>query len=212
MSSVLLGALGIPPRNAPEMPPSESTAKLRPTNQLLNAGSERVSERLKQHTYSKEGRTKKPMSFLNQTCCSSDVTSCRGDVSSHTTWMYWQSGSQKGSSNSRKILLLVPKPIFLIASAFSVGSGGSKKVSRCSLRKPGIHKWTQLIPRKSHKLALTATGTHPDAHQRSQRKEASKAHVHSRPTPAPAQLGSQKSGWLWPLGLSLSNQHRSGGT
>lgn len=68
------------------------------------------------------------------------AASCKGDASSHTTWMCWQPGSQKGSANSRKILLLVPKPTFLMASAFSVGSGGSKKVSRRSLRKPGIHQ------------------------------------------------------------------------
>lgn len=91
-------------------------------------------------TYPKEGRTQKPTSFLNQASCNLGAASSRGDVSLHTTWMCWQSGCQKGSSNSRKILLLVPKPIFLIASAFSVGSGGSKKVSRRSLRKPGIHK------------------------------------------------------------------------
>lgn len=139
---------------------------------------EASSQKLKKHTYSEEGRTKKPMSFLNQTCRSSEATSSRGDASSHTTWMYWQSGSQKGSSNSRKILLLVPKPIFLIASAFSVGSGGSKKVSRCSLRKPAIHKQTQLTPHKSLLLKWTALGTHLDAHQSSQRKEASRDHVH----------------------------------
>ena len=85
---------------------------------------------------SKEGWTKNPMSFLNQVSWSERAVSCKGDVSSHTTWMNWQSGSQKGSSNSKKILLLVPKPSFLMASAFLAGSGGSKKVSWCSLRKP----------------------------------------------------------------------------
>lgn len=58
------------------------------------------------------------MSFLNQVSWSERAVSCKGDVSSHTTWMNWQSGSQKGSSNSKKILLLVPKPSFLMASAF----------------------------------------------------------------------------------------------
>lgn len=109
-------------------------------------------------------------------------------MSSHTTWMNWQSGSQKGSSNSRKILLLVPKPIFLMASAFWVGSGGSKKVSRHSLRKPGIHKWTQLTPH----LLTWRRESHPDPRQRSQRRGL------QGPTPAPVQLGSQTPGWLWP--------------
>lgn len=100
------------------------------------------SEKPGKNTHWKGGRTQKPISFLNQASCSAGAASSRGDVSSHTTWMCWQSGSQKGSLNSRKILLLVPKPIFLIASTFSVGSGGSKKVSRCFFKKPEIQNWT----------------------------------------------------------------------
>ena len=120
--------------------------------------SQPLAELLREQTYAKAGRTTKPMSFRNQASCSSGAASSRGDVSSHTSWISWQSGSQKGSSNSRKILLLVPKPIFLIASAFSAGRGGSKKVSRCSLRKPGIQNWTLLT---SHK-ALHGSPVCPD--------------------------------------------------
>lgn len=94
--------------------------------------------------YRKAGRTRKPISFRSQASGRAGAASCRGDAPSHATWISWQSGSQKGSANSRKILLLVPKPSLLMASAFPAGSGGSKKVSSRSLRKPGIHRWTGL--------------------------------------------------------------------
>lgn len=101
-----------------------------------------------ERAYWKEGRTRKQISFLSQASCSVGAVASRGDASSHTTWIIWQSSSQKGSLNSRKILLLVPKPNSLMASAFSAGSGSSKKVSRHSLRKSGIHNWTRLTPLK----------------------------------------------------------------
>lgn len=146
-SSVLWGALGIssikPPRNA-----TQGMDTLLDPNPK---GVEPARQSKREHTYWKEGRTRKPISFLSQESRSVGAASSRGDASSHTSWMSWQSGSQKGSVNSKKILLLVPKPIFLMASAFSAGSGGSKNVSRCSLRKPGIHNWTRLTPLKSLK-------------------------------------------------------------
>lgn len=139
--------LGYPALSPPEMPHKEWTHCWIPTQKAVEPA--RQSER--EHTYWKEGRTRKPISFLSQASRSVGAASSRGDASSHTSWMSWQSGSQKGSVNSRKILLLVPKPIFLMASAFSAGSGGSKNVSRCSLRKPGIHNWPRLTPLKSLK-------------------------------------------------------------
>lgn len=146
-SSVLGVPLGYPALSPPEMPHKESTHCWIPTQKAVEPAHQ--SER--EHTYWKEGRTMKPISFLSQASRSEGAASSRGDASSHTSWMSWTSGSQKGSLNSRKILLLVPKPIFLMASAFSAGSGGSKNVSRCSLRKPGIHNWTRLTPLKSLK-------------------------------------------------------------
>lgn len=62
-------------------------------------------------TYCSGGwRTTNPMSFLNQLASRSALGSSRADSSSHTTSRSCCWGSQKGCSNSRKILLLVPKP------------------------------------------------------------------------------------------------------
>lgn len=110
--------------------------------------------------YRKAGRTRKPISFRSQASCRAGVVSCRGDAPSHATWISWQSGSQKGSANSRKILLLVPKPSLLMASAFPAGSGGSKKVSSRSLRNPGIHRWAGLTFTSTR--GSTGTGTPTD--------------------------------------------------
>lgn len=62
-------------------------------------------------TYCSGGwRTTNPMSFLNQLASRSALDSSRGDSSSQTASRSCCWGSQKGCSNSRKILLLVPKP------------------------------------------------------------------------------------------------------
>lgn len=90
-------------------------------------------------TYCSGGcRTTNPMSFLNQLASRSALGSLRGDSSSHTTSRSCCWGSQKGCSNSRKILLLVPKPRRRMASAFRSGRGGWKKSWWCSLRKPTV--------------------------------------------------------------------------
>lgn len=81
-------------------------------------------------------RTIKPGIFWNQVACKSMDGCASGDSPSHAISSISQSGSQNGCSNSKKILLFVPKPRFLIAAIFWEGSGGQKKVLPCSLRKP----------------------------------------------------------------------------
>lgn len=82
--------------------------------------------------------TTNPDNFFIQFFFKSFWGSVKGEEPSHTSWIYEEFGSQKGFSNSSKILLLVPNPNFFIACILLGGKGGLRKSSACFFRNPEI--------------------------------------------------------------------------